>query len=695
MTQQPKGFSEPALSRYGAAIASCVLLLLIKFALHHYVGDTVPFVLFFSAVMFSAWFGGLGPGILATALSASCAALWFMPGHLSFGQRAWPVAVFTIEGVFISLLIGSRSHVRKGMMVEIDQRKEAQGVSSTILQSITDAFSADVARQARVFETTLSTIPDFIYILDRDSRFLYANQALLDLWGLKLEHAVGKDFFELKYPQELAAKLLRQVRQVFDTKKSLSDETPYTSPTGTAGIYEYIFSPVFAADGSVELVVGSTRDVSERKRTEEQLRHSAAEREGILASERAARADAERASRMKDEFLATLSHELRTPLNAILGWSQILSHRDRSEEDITEGLAAIERNARSQTQIIEDLLDMSRIISGKVRFDVQRIELAPLVQSAVETSKPAAEAKGVRLQVMLDPKAGPVSGDPNRLQQIFWNLLNNAVKFTPRGGRVQVLLERVNSHLEISVSDTGEGIKPEFLPHVFDRFRQSDATTTRRHGGLGLGLAIVKQLVELHGGSVTAKSPGEGQGATFTVCLPLTAFHPEPSAPAERRHPKTAPIQEPADPCADITGIKVLVVDDEPDVRFLVKRLLEDCNAIVILASSASEAVDCVRSERPDVIISDIGMPIEDGYSFIRQVRALSANEGGQTPAMALTAYARGEDRVRAIMAGFQHHASKPVEPSELIALVANLAGWSATPIPTPAASAQETIQKA
>jgi len=536
-------------------------------------------------------------------------------------------------------------------------------------------LSAEIERQARIFDTTLSAITDFAYILDRDARFLYVNKALLDLWGLKLEQAIGKDFFDLKYPDELAAKLAKQVRQVFETKKGLSDETPYTSPTGAGGCYEYIFSPVFAEDGTVEVVAGSTRDVSERKRSEEQLLQIVSEREGLLSSERAARSEAERTSRMKDEFLATLSHELRTPLNAILGWSQILSGEGRNDADVSEGLATIERNARAQTQIIEDLLDMSRIISGKVRLDVQRVDLATVVRAAVETLKPAADAKGVRLQTVLHPQAGPVSGDPNRLQQIFWNLLNNAVKFTPRGGRVQILLERVNSHFEVSITDTGEGIKPDFLPYVFDRFRQSDASTTRRHGGLGLGLAIVKQLVELHGGTVQAQSPGEGMGATFTISLPLTVLHPEPELAQNRRHPKTSNIPVAMDLRADIAGVKVLVVDDEPDARALLKRLLEDCNAIVTLASSVEEAIEMLKLDRPDVIASDIGMPSEDGYGLIRRVRALPPEQGGNIPALALTAYARAEDRVKAVMAGFQYHVSKPVEPAELIAMVASLAG--------------------
>ncbi len=322
---------------------------------------------------------------------------------------------------------------------------------------------------------------------------------------------------------------------------------------------------------------------------------------------------------------------------------------------------------------------MSRIISGKVRLDVQRVGLATLLREAVDTSKPSADAKGIRLTAVLDPLAGPVSGDPARLQQVMWNLLNNAVKFTPKGGRVQVLLERVNSHVEVSVIDTGEGITPEFLPYVFDRFRQADGSTTRRHGGLGLGLSIVKQLVELHGGSIRVKSMGEGYGSTFIVSLPLTVVHPDPQPTTHRRHPKAggdAPAFQP-DHCTEIAGVKVLVVDDEPDARALVKRLLEDCHAIVSTAASAAEGLAKLQSERPDVLLSDVGMPGSDGYHFLRQVRALNEDQGGKTPALALTAYARSEDRMQAIRAGFQMHVPKPVEPAELITMVASLAGRS------------------
>ena len=459
-------------------------------------------------------------------------------------------------------------------------------------------------------------------------------------------------------------------------------------PQGRVPVRSYLAVPVRSRSGEVlgEMFLGHPEPARFTERHERLV-------DGVVAQaavaidnarlydrERSARAESERQSRMKDEFLATLSHELRTPLNAILGWSQILRAGGRgaahAADDVRQGLEVIERNARAQTKIIEDLLDMSRIIAGKVRLDVQRVPLVPAIEAAVETVRPAAVAKGVRLQVVLDPHAGPVSADPARLQQVFWNLLSNSVKHTGRGGRVQVLLERVNSHLEVSVIDDGEGVSPEFLPHVFDRFRQADSSAARRHGGLGLGLSIVKQLVELHGGTVRAKSPGVGKGATFTVTLPLTPVHADPEPDVERRHPQAASGEHHSDEdaCVTLGGVRVLVVDDEPDARALVKRLLENCEAVVTTAASASEALEALRREKPDVVISDIGMPGEDGYALIRMIRALPPDEGGDVPAVALTAYARSDDRTRALLSGFQSHVAKPVEPTELVATVASLA---------------------
>ncbi len=392
-------------------------------------------------------------------------------------------------------------------------------------------------------------------------------------------------------------------------------------------------------------------------------------------AEEQARASAEEATRqgrMKDEFLATLSHELRTPLQSILGWTQLLMAEDCDAEEVKQGIEVIDRNANAQTRIIEDLLDMSRILSGKVRLDVQRVDLASLIGAAVESVRPAAQGKNIRLQAILDPLAQPVSGDPNRLQQIFWNLLSNAIKFTPAGGKVQVILERVNSHLEVSVTDTGMGISADFLPYVFERFRQADASTTRRHGGLGLGLAIVKNLSELHGGAVRAKSPGENQGTTFTIVLPVAVLHPESTQP-ERRHPGGPGGGTMVSTLPRLDKLSVLVVDDEEDARNLLAIVLAKAGASVRTAGSVKAALQLWQEAVPQVLISDIGMPGEDGYSLIRAIRALPQEQGRHVPAIALSAYTRTEDRIKAVSAGFQMHLAKPADALELLTMVSSL----------------------
>jgi CheY-like chemotaxis protein/two-component sensor histidine kinase len=372
-----------------------------------------------------------------------------------------------------------------------------------------------------------------------------------------------------------------------------------------------------------------------------------------------------------------LSHELRTPLTAILGWARMLSAGQLDETNTARALETIERNATAQSQLIEDILDVSRVITGKLRLEVQPVDLAAVIEWAADGVLPAADAKGIRLQRVLDSGAGLVSGDPARLQQIVWNLLSNAIKFTPKGGRVQIRLERINSHVEIIVTDTGQGVSPDILPFIFERFRQADSTTTRAHSGLGLGLAIVRHLVEMHGGTVEAESGGAGQGATFTVKLPLMVVRSldiRRARDAERVHP-TASGDMPFNCPPELDGLRVLVVDDEEDTRVLLRMVLERCGASVTAVSSAQEALAALKQSRPDVLVSDLGMPEEDGYSLIKKVRALSAEDGGQTPAAALTAYARVEDRLKVLNSGFQIHIPKPVEPIELVTVVANLAG--------------------
>ncbi|MEO7795597.1 MAG: PAS domain S-box protein [Thermoanaerobaculia bacterium] len=400
---------------------------------------------------------------------------------------------------------------------------------------------------------------------------------------------------------------------------------------------------------------------------------AADERLKLLESERSARSEAERMSSLKDEFLATLSHELRTPLSAILGWTQVLRRGAHDAADLTKGLETIERNARVQIRLIEELLDMSRVTSGKLRLEVQVIDPAVFVEAALDTVRPAAEAKGIRLGMTVESNAGPITGDPARLQQVVWNLLSNAIKFTERGGAVGLRLRRVDSAVEIVVTDNGTGIAPEFLSLVFERFRQSDASSSRTQGGLGLGLAIVKNLVELHGGTVSAKSAGKGKGAEFSVLLPLSSLQGTAvdAVGSSRRSSQPEPIDFRT---INLSGTTVLAVDDDADAREIIRRVLTDCFAEVVTASSAIEAMQLLEGRLPDVMISDIGMPEVDGFELLRRVQRLAELRGEEIPVIALTAFARSEDRARALDAGFRLHLSKPIEPAELVASVANIA---------------------
>ena len=379
------------------------------------------------------------------------------------------------------------------------------------------------------------------------------------------------------------------------------------------------------------------------------------------------------ASRLKDEFLATLSHELRTPLNAVLGYARMLRSGVMTPEKAKPALDVVERNATALKQIIEDVLDVSRIVSGRLRLNVEPVDLPAILHESCATVVPAADARGVRVETMIDPIDTPVSGDPERLQQIFWNLLSNAIKFTPRGGKVQLRLSRVNSHVEISVSDTGHGIAADFLPFVFERFRQGDQTFSREHGGLGIGLAIARQLAELHGGAVSAASAGLGQGATFTVSLPLMIMHPPASAPGLREQPRTDRYAASMETVPRLDGVHVLAVDDETDSLDLLRTVLEEAGASVTTARSGAEALQAMKERRPDVMIADIGMPGMDGLQLIRTVRQME-EPIRSIPAAALTAYARSQDRITSLASGFQMHLVKPIDPVELVVAASSLA---------------------
>jgi signal transduction histidine kinase/ActR/RegA family two-component response regulator len=525
----------------------------------------------------------------------------------------------------------------------------------------------ELAHSLAMMRATLEATTDGILVTNAAGAVTDFNETYVTMWRLPREVLDSRQH----------SRVLEVISGAFGDPEAFLARVREIEASGqeTYDVLELADGRVFERYTSIQRVDGrnvgrvwSVRDITDQRRR-------------LLDSERLARADAERASAMKDEFLATLSHELRTPLNAILGWSKILCMPGVNPVDFQRGLEVVERNARIQAQLIEDLLDMSRITSGKMRLDIHPVSPAAVIEAALETVRPLAQAKGVLLTSTLDEAAALVNGDPNRLQQVVWNLLSNAIKFTDRHGRVQVSLRRAGSHVVVAVADTGVGIASEFLPHVFDRFRQADSSSTRTAGGLGLGLAIVKHLVELHGGTVQAQSPGRGAGTTFTIELPLVATAAQAATTVERPRARGRSGSGGEIRRLDLTGVKVLVVDDNADARALIQRVLEACGANVVTAGTVSEAVLSVERARPHVLVSDVGMPEADGYELLRLVRGLGQSRGGGLPAIALTAFARSEDRTRALRAGFLHHIAKPVEPAELVATVASVVGRTGEPV--------------
>ena len=535
------------------------------------------------------------------------------------------------------------------------------------------AREEDLRQSEERFRLLVERVTEYaIFSLDVNGYVTTWNNGAERIKGYSASEIVGQHF-RVFYPKEVAASGYPEYElSTAASQGSFVDEGWRVRKDGSRFWAHVAITPLRDDDGRLRGFAKVTRDMTESKRTEA-LEMAGAQREALLEAERSARIEAQRAIKVKDEFLASLSHELRTPLNAILGWAQVLRAKGahgRTTEDVDRGTEIIERNARAQVRLIDDLLDLSRIMGGRLRLDVQELGLVDVVQSTVDSIEPMAQAKGVRLEAVLDPQGGTVSGDAARLQQVFWNLVTNAVKFTPKGGRVQVVLQRVNSHVEVSVADTGIGISAEYLPYVFDRFSQADTSLQRRQGGLGLGLAIAKQLVELHGGSIHAKSMGEGKGATFTVHLPLAITR---HAAQTRVHPTSGESHE-AVPIPRLDGIRALVVDDEPDARDLIRNVLEERGASVRTAESGGEALETLQRDSADVVISDIGMPDMDGYQFMRRLRAVEA-KGSRVPALALTAFARPDDRKQAILAGYQAHLAKPFDMAEFVIVVAGLVG--------------------
>lgn len=723
--------------------------------------------------------------------------------YTAAGEERWLAARGRVE-----YAADGRPLTFPGALADITERKIAEFAWRQI--------SAELERQLRKFDAIASSVTDFIYTFDLSGRFTYINQPLLDLLQKTSAQALGKNFFELDYPTDLATRLQRQIQQVISTRQPLKDETPYTSAFGTRA-YEYIFVPLSSGNGMVEAVAGVTRDITDRKQIEATVKASnerltllsevandlllnedpklflaslfekisthlglevyfnylfqedqqrlqlythggisedialgakflelgqavcgyvvqhrqpaivenalsttdplavpvqsigirayashplivgdhvlgtlglgtrqrdrftrdeldlmqtvanqvaAALERSRLVAELQARAEAlAQSNRIKDEFLAVLSHELRTPLNPIMGWSKLLQRGTLSAEKTNIAIATIERNAQLQVQLIDDLLDISRILSGKMSLSTLPIDLNAVICAALSTVQLAAEAKLIQIQTMISPILGVVVGDSGRLQQVVWNLLSNAVKFTPKGGQVTIALSLVENHAQIQITDTGKGIRADFLPYVFEHFRQEDSATTRKFGGLGLGLAIVRQIVEMHGGTVTVDSPGIELGATFTVQIPL--------APQLTEVPilNQSAVKE-----SDLSGIHILVVDDETDSREFITFVLEQDGAFVTAVASGTDALQAIAQSIPNMILSDIGMPEMDGYMLMRQIRTLGfVEQGGQIPAIALTAYAGELDQHLALAAGFQRHVAKPIDPEVLVALVVEL----------------------
>jgi PAS domain S-box-containing protein len=627
--------------RYGLALGAFLLAMLVILGLPRITPVRIDLTTLIIFVMIgSAWYLGRGPGLLIAIL-------------FELTLDFFSTAPFTAKSLFI---VFNRLLLFVSIVIFASSRRKAE---------------RSLREQRELLQVTLASIGDAVIATDINGRINFINPTAAAITGWNESVATGRSFDEVfriinedtGEPVENPFEIVKREGNVV----GLANHTVLITRDGTRLPIEDSGAPIRDPEGNMIGVIVVFHDTSERRRIDQ-------EREALLRSEQEARKEAETADRLKDEFLATVSHELRTPLSAILGWSAMLNLGDIDDETRVNALKVIERNARSQASIIDDILDVSRIITGKLNIEQHPVELAPLIHTAVDTLHPAATAKEIKLTLALDSEPGYVLGDPARLQQIVWNLVSNAIKFTPSGGRVAVRLKRADSHLEFSVSDTGIGISKPFLPHVFERFRQADSSTTRAHGGLGLGLAIVRHLVELQGGTVLAESEGTGKGSVFRVRLPVAStldlpWRAKGEAPPESNRVDDLLIRE-----FDLRGLRVLVVDDEQDTLEIVSLLLRRYGATVRTSLSSGHALEVFNDWKPNVLISDVGMPGEDGYTFISKVRSLPPEAGGETPALALTAYVREEDRLRSLAAGYEMHVKKPVEPFTLAEAVARLA---------------------
>jgi PAS domain S-box-containing protein len=640
------------LTHYGIALSAIAFTLLARSLLQPALQSNVPYLMFVLPVALSAWYGGLWPGLFSTLLSAAIADYFFVPPYLALkfnlGVDAIQFAMFLFVGGLISWLSEKR-------LREARAAKRSENLLEETGQHL---------------EALVQASPLAIMVLDRKARVQLWNPAAERIFGWLPAEVIGRQlpFISPERVDEFQGSFRGKVTMGGSTS-TRETEVCCTRKNGTSlelGVWK---APLRDASGEYGATLYILADITARRQREQ-------ERLELLANAQVARLEAERTSRLKDEFLATLSHELRTPLNAILGWARLLHSGQLDSKTAERAIGSVERNAKIQTKLVEDLLDVSSIITGKWRLDPRPVDLRSVLESSLEAVRTTLEAKEITLENESDPDVGLVLGDPNRLQQILWNLLSNAVKFAPKRGHIWVRLARDGANAEISVKDNGKGISEEFLPYVFERFRQADGSLTRRYGGLGLGLAIVRHLVELHGGTVEAGSAGENQGAVFTVKLPLLTGRISEQAvnDARKLESATIPAALPPESSSLLEGLRLLVVDDETGTRDLLETLLGHCGAEVRAASCAAQALEEVTRFRPDLLISDIEMPDEDGYSLLRKLRLIEEDLGGRTPSVALTAHARTEDRMQALAAGFDTHVSKPVEPAELVTVVASLA---------------------
>jgi PAS domain S-box-containing protein len=650
-----------------ASVLAALAVVLANYYAFPRLGTSLPFALFYPVLAVAGFLGGARPVIAAMAIGLISSFLW----HPDVAATP-PGAAFLLRCVFA--FVGFTYALFSDAVVRERARAQAG-----------EAAARELPEARARFAALAKTSPDMIWVWDlQDGRFLFISRAARKITGIPAEEMLMLS--EAEYNSAVDSEDLPILDEALRTLRGVSD--------GQTVEYEYRYrhrqghtvwlrnrAGVFHRDaaGAVTQVFGFTEDVTERRIAVEQLAaqaaelaSTAAEREELLAAERVARTEAERANRLKDDFLATVSHELRTPLTAMLGWTSMLSEETK-DPGLLEGLEIIGRNARAQKQLIEDLLDMSRILSGKVRIEPQPVLLGDVVAAAMETVIPAAEARGVALLGETEGCGEPIQADANRLQQIVWNLVSNAVKFTPAGGQVHILAVCAGNEATITVTDTGQGMAPEFVPHVFERFRQEDGATTRKAGGLGLGLAIVKHLAELHGGTVHAHSDGLGKGSVFTITLPLQSARIRSHFGRMGAPTKAAAAQAVEARRDALAGCRLLIIDDEADTRSYLHRVLTERGAQVGVAENAADGLERALADKPEAVICDISMPAEDGYSFIRNLRRADDPAVKATPAAALTALARAEDRQRALDAGFDEHCAKPVEPAELVALVARL----------------------